>query len=210
MSDDTPPLTVPPRDVARALREADGLTVAVLDHPTSTTSTTPTEMDRSVQDSPHRHWPARRKVHLGTPHAMRPLVWSEDLLHYAVALVLVIAAFVVLVRSVYTSVVDPGPFSQAIPALIDSALFVIIVLEIFTTVLSHFRDAGLQLQPFLIIGIISSVRHLLVVGARSSLGESVADFQRTMVELGVNVGIAVVLVVALVLVNRSGIKRRHA
>ena len=201
------PLDAALRDVASTVREVDGLAVAVLDRATSTTIT-PTETG-SVQDSPHRHWPPRRRVHHGTPHAMRPLVWAEDLLHYTVALVLVIAAFVVLARSVYTSVVDPGPFSQAIPALIDSALFVIIVLEIFTTVLSHFRDAGLQLQPFLIIGIISSVRHLLVVGARSSLGESVDDFQRTMVELAVNVGIAVVLVVALVLVNRSGIKARH-
>jgi uncharacterized membrane protein (DUF373 family) len=154
-----------------------------------------------------RHWPRRRTIHKGTPHVMRPLVWAEDLLHYAVSTVLIVAAFVVLIRSVYSSVVHPGPFSSALPNLIDNVLFVIIVLEIFTTVLSHFRDGGLQLEPFLIIGIISSVRHILVVGARSSLGESVDDFHRTITELSADVGIAFVLVIALVLVHRSGIRR---
>ena len=35
-------------------------------------------------------------------------------------------------------------------------LFVIIVMEILRTVVAHFDDAGLQLKPFLIIGIISA------------------------------------------------------
>jgi uncharacterized membrane protein (DUF373 family) len=150
-----------------------------------------------------RHWPPRRRVHGGTPRGMQPLVWAEDFLHYAVATVLLIAAFIVLIHSVRDALVEPAPFSQRVPALIDGVLFVIIVLEIFTTVLSHFRDGGLQLQPFLIIGIISAVRHILVVGARSSLGESVINFDHTMIELTVNVGIAIILVVALAIVNRS-------
>ncbi len=154
-----------------------------------------------------RHWPPRRKVHGGTPRGMQPLVWAEDVLHYSVSAVLIATAFVVLVHSVWAALFNPGPFSQAIPELIDSALTVIIVLEIFTTVLSHFRDGGLQLQPFLVIGIVSAVRHILVVGARSSLtGESSkiagAAFDHSMIELGVNVGIALVLVMALVLVTR--------
>jgi uncharacterized membrane protein (DUF373 family) len=156
-----------------------------------------------ITDDHGRPWPERRKVHHGTPQAMRPLVWAEDFLHYAVAAVLIAAAFVVLGRAIYTAVVNDGSLSRSIPALVDSVLFVIIVLEIFTTVLSHFRDGGLQLQPFIVIGIISSVRHLLVVGARSSLGEDIKDFERTMVELAVNVGIAVALVVALVLLRRA-------
>lgn len=160
-------------------------------------------------ETSHR-WPARRRVHRGTPGPMRPLVWAEDLLHYAVATVLVVSAMVVLVRSVWVSLSAHESFASAIPAVIDGALFVIIVLEIFDTVLSHFRDGGLQLRSFLVIGIISSVRHLLVVGARSSLGESVVNFDRTMVELGVNVGIGFVLVAALVLISRAEIRREEA
>ena len=140
---------------------------------------------------------------------MRPLVWAEDLLHYVVSIVLLATAIIVMINSVVSAIDDHSDLAHAIPALIDSVLFVIIVLEIFTTVLAHFRDGSLQLQPFLIIGIISAVRHILVVGARSSLEKSGAEsFTNTMVELGVNVMIAVVLVVALVLVSKSGIKRQ--
>jgi hypothetical protein len=39
-------------------------------------------------------------------------------------------------------------------------LFVVIVLERMSIVVAHFDQAGLQLQPFLIIGVISGVRHI--------------------------------------------------
>jgi uncharacterized membrane protein (DUF373 family) len=175
----------------------------------------------SATDLP-RHWPPRHKVHQGTPHTMRPLVWAEDGLHYAVAFVLVAVAGIVLVHALYdplrVALHDPKltfDFQTQIPNLVDRVLFVIIILEIFTTVLAHFRDGSLQLQPFLIIGIISAVREILVIGAKSSAAAGGAKataanhlgFTEDMTSLGVHLAIAVVLVVALVLVNRSGIKR---
>jgi uncharacterized membrane protein (DUF373 family) len=147
-----------------------------------------------------RHWPPRRELHADAPATMQPLVWAEDALQYAVAAVLMVTAVVVLARSVYSAVFNTEPFAKQIPDLIDAVLFVIIVLEIFTTVLSHFHEGGLQLRPFLVIGIISAVRHILVVGARASLGGTVVDFQRTMIELGVNTAIVLGLVLALILV----------
>jgi uncharacterized membrane protein (DUF373 family) len=169
------------------------------------------DIDITVDEAESQLWPPRRRVHEGTPHAMRPLVWAEDILHYAVALVLVATAGVVLVHSLGIAVTHPKSFNTQIPELVDSALFVIIVLEIFTTVLAHFRDGSLQLQPFLIIGIISAVREILVVGARSSLAGSERDtlFTQHMIALGVDLMIALLLVIALVLVKRCGIKREY-
>ena len=74
------------------------------------------------------------------------------------------------------------------------------MLELFSTVVSHFREGGFQLKPFLIIGIVSGVRHVLTAGARTALD---THFNKIMIELGVNTGIVVGLVVALVLVHRS-------
>jgi uncharacterized membrane protein (DUF373 family) len=148
------------------------------------------------------HWPPRRVVHQDTPRTLRPLTWGQDFLQYAVAVVLIGAAVVVLFHSVYEAVFHAGEFTEQIPALIDSVLFVIIVLEIFSTVLSHFREGGFQLKPFLVIGIISAVRHILIVGAKSSLGGTVSHFNQTMIELGVNAGIVIVLVVALRLIRK--------
>jgi uncharacterized membrane protein (DUF373 family) len=134
---------------------------------------------------------------------MRPLVWAEDALQYAVAGILVVVGVAVLVKTSVDALTSDESFATVVPHVIDSILFVIIILEIFTTVLAHFRDAGLQLKPFLVIGIISAVRHILIVGAKSSLGATVTHFDETQIELGVNVGIVLVLVVALVLVHRS-------
>ncbi len=84
-------------------------------------------------------------------------------------------------------------------------LFVVIILELLETVMSHFEGGGFQLQPFLVIGIISAVRHILTVGARLSLlGEGTYDaFKRAQVELGVNAAVVVALALALILVRRS-------
>lgn len=95
--------------------------------------------------------------------------------------------------------------SEIVPAVINSLLFVVIVLELLGTVTAHFKRGGFQLRPFLIIGIISAVRHILTVGAKSSLGKGIPndEFTRVMVEYGVNVGIIVALVIALAIISRT-------
>jgi uncharacterized membrane protein (DUF373 family) len=132
---------------------------------------------------------------------------AEDLVHYAVALVLVGVAAVVLIRSVVDMIEGHhDTFPERVTAVINSILFVIIVMEILRTVVAHFDDAGLQLKPFLIIGIISAVRHILTVGAQASLGaaaHSPDEFSHSQVELGVNAAVVMALVLGLVLVWRS-------
>ena len=133
---------------------------------------------------------------------------TEDLVHYAVALVLVAVAGVVLVHSVGELVSSEEEFATVVTDVINSILFVIIVMEILRTVIAHFDDAGLQLKPFLIIGIISAVRHILTVGAQASLGASgdehaAENFSHAQIELGVNAAVVIALVIGLTLVWRS-------
>ena len=82
-------------------------------------------------------------------------------------------------------------------------LFVVIVLELMSTVVAHFEHAGFQLQPFLIIGIISGVRHILTVGARLSLAGEVTGraFRQSQIELGVEAAVVLGLGLALFLVR---------
>jgi uncharacterized membrane protein (DUF373 family) len=135
---------------------------------------------------------------------------AEDMVHYAVALVLVAIALVVLGHSVLDLFDSEEHFAKLVTDVINSILFVIIVMEILRTVVAHFDDAGLQLKPFLIIGIISAVRHILTVGAQASLGaadsdasHAATDFSHSQVELGVNAAVVMALVLGLVLVWRS-------
>ena len=85
-------------------------------------------------------------------------------------------------------------------------LFAIIVIEVMRTVVAHFERGGLQLQPFLIIGIISAVRGILTVGAHLSLqgsvGQKTSSVHDALLELGVNAAVVVGLALSLVLIRR--------
>ena len=127
----------------------------------------------------------------------------ENALYAAVAVVLVVVASVLLYRTVTDAFTSDRPFGEAITAAINGVLFVVIVLEIYRTVVAHLEGGGFQLRPFLVIGIISAVRHILLIGTQSLSGDTAKAFYRAQIELGVNAAVALGLVVALVLLHRS-------
>ncbi len=136
---------------------------------------------------------------------LRVLHLAEDLIHYLVAIAMIFLAGYVLFRSA-VDFFDKSDYATRVIGGINGVLFVVIVLELLTTVLAHFHDSGFQLTPFLIIGGISAVRHILTIGAQESLGEesNQSAFNHAQIGLGVNAGVTLVMVVALVLMHRSG------
>lgn len=131
--------------------------------------------------------------------------WGKSLhyldrgLHWAVAFGLVAVAIAVFVQAVWVAFAEIGhDFMGTVLRVVNDLLFVIIVLEVLSTVTSHFEHRDFALKPFLIVGTISVVRHLLMVGARMSmLGEGPpGQFEHYLVELGVNGVLTLVLVVA--------------
>jgi uncharacterized membrane protein (DUF373 family) len=138
------------------------------------------------------------------PWLLAVLTVIEDLVYLAVALVLVGIAVASLWETVDTVVNSGESFAVTVTNAVNGVLFVVIVLEIFRTLLAHLEGGGFQLRPFLIIGIISAVRHVLLVGAQSVSEGSNRQFNHAQIELGVNAGVALILVIALVLLHRSG------
>jgi uncharacterized membrane protein (DUF373 family) len=128
---------------------------------------------------------------------------AEDLVHYAVAVVLMVVAVIVLYKTAYD--LANTHFPKIVPSAttaVNGVLFAIIVMEVMRTVVAHFEQGGLQLQPFLIIGIISAVRGILTVGARLSQDSSTSMIHTALLELGVNAAVVVGLAGALVLIRR--------
>ncbi|HEY4429317.1 MAG TPA: phosphate-starvation-inducible PsiE family protein [Solirubrobacteraceae bacterium] len=124
-----------------------------------------------------------------------------------VAVVLLVVAAIVLWRAVHDLATSDQPLVTATTTAVNAVLFTIIILEVMRTVLAHLEDAGLQLQPFLIIGTISAVRSILAVGARLSLQGTQHEPARSVIdtalrELGVNAAVVLGLAVALTLVRR--------
>jgi uncharacterized membrane protein (DUF373 family) len=132
---------------------------------------------------------------------------ADDLVHYGVAMVLMIVAAVVLYHTTYDLATTSEPFAQTATTAVNGALFAIIIMEVMRTVMAHFDRGGLHLQPFLVIGIISAVREILSVGAHLSLQSPGQDGGLTTVhlalmELAVNGAVVLGLAAALVLIRR--------
>ena len=132
------------------------------------------------------------------------LVQAESITFMAIAVALVIIAVVVFVRGVHDLVLAPHgeQFAVTITTGVNDALFIVVILELVRTIVARLEGGGFQLQPLLVIGIISATRDILTVGAELSLVGGQRPLGRTMIELGINAGVVVALSVALVLVRR--------
>jgi uncharacterized membrane protein (DUF373 family) len=133
---------------------------------------------------------------------LRILERGEMVMFIAIAIALLAIAIAVFVRGVHDLLLAPAQedFTVTVTRAVNSVLFIVVVLELLRTIVARLEGGGFQLQPFLVIGIISATRDILTVGAELSLGQ--VPVTRTMTELAVNAGVVVALAVALVLVRR--------
>jgi len=123
----------------------------------------------------------------------------EDVFHVFLTVLLFLVALgaviFTVIRLFNTEPFYPNGMLQAI----NDILFVVIILEIARTVIARFNSGFYQLSRFLVIGVIASVRHILSVGSSLtlSIGKTPEAFERGIVELLVNGGIVVALVLAI-------------
>jgi uncharacterized membrane protein (DUF373 family) len=146
--------------------------------------------------------------HGGRPHsriAVAIFGGVEDLLHYAVAAVLVVLAGAVLVRTVAHLLPRGASFLPGVLDSINGVLLVVIILEILRTVLAHFTERGFPLRYFLVIGVISATRHILTVAVHLSVAQHLEpDATRlALIELLASAGVVLGLVAALFLLART-------
>ena len=100
--------------------------------------------------------------------------------------------------------------SQALLDVVDRLLFLLMLVEILHTVRVSMRSGRLTCEPFLIVGLIASIRRVLVITLQSSevmhgamTEERAALFQASMIELGVLGGLILVMVLSIFLLHRA-------
>ncbi|MCA9467351.1 MAG: phosphate-starvation-inducible PsiE family protein [Nitrospira sp.] len=98
-------------------------------------------------------------------------------------------------------------FLMVVPAslaLVHDLLLVIILLELFRTIINFLKTKIITLEPFLYICVIASTRRILTTGAQVASLEELSDhvFQRYLLDLGANVLVIVALVGAVYVVRR--------
>jgi uncharacterized membrane protein (DUF373 family) len=113
---------------------------------------------------------------------------------------------VVFAHSWYVFLISVG--SKAVPAvlaLVHDLLLVIILLELFRTIINFLKTKTITLEPFLYICVIASTRRILTTGAQIAYMEDLPDqmFHRYLLDLGANVLVVLALVLAVYLVRRA-------
>lgn len=126
----------------------------------------------------------------------------SDLFHIVIAISLLISAALILFNA-FTHFKSLA--SDSVSHLINEILFVLIVMEIFVTVITYLREHRVTFQPFLVVGIIASIRKILTIEAHLSIEEEITReiFVRSMVDLGVNTGIVFILVFSFYLLSKA-------
>jgi uncharacterized membrane protein (DUF373 family) len=140
---------------------------------------------------------------------LRLLIATEQALLYAVSLFLLAIGAMVLAVSVMTIITSREPWMERLIGSLEALLLILIIMEIFLTVLNHLRGGGIQLEFFVVIGIIALVRHILSIVVRLAVPESGVESRRELLELTVDAG-AIFLLVAALAVARWSLRRSEA
>jgi uncharacterized membrane protein (DUF373 family) len=135
----------------------------------------------------------------------RAFTATEDVVYIGLGLLLASSALTLLV----TGVID---FGQSVVAgkasiidLIDRVLLILLIIELLYTVQVSFREHALVPEPFLLVGLISVIRRVLVLTAEfDQLHEKTASIsQHFAIELAVLTGLILALAISLVLLRKS-------
>ena len=124
----------------------------------------------------------------------RALEVAENLIYGGIALFLVVSAFVLLAVAAKTTWGLTSDFSQQpLLEVLDVLLLVFIVVELLFAVRTTVEKRELVAEPFLLVGIIASIKEIVVLSVEAAgIAGGGAEFRDRMVEIAV-LGVLVVL-----------------
>jgi uncharacterized membrane protein (DUF373 family) len=135
----------------------------------------------------------------------RAFTTVEDVVYIGLGLILAGSAFWLLVTGVIDYVQSVVSGRAETIKLLDRILLILLIVELLYTVQVSFREHALLPEPFLLIGLISAIRRVLVLTAefgefRENAPESVQHF---LIELGVLTVLILALAISLVLLRKT-------
>ncbi|HEX9030835.1 MAG TPA: phosphate-starvation-inducible PsiE family protein [Streptosporangiaceae bacterium] len=130
--------------------------------------------------------------------AMGISIWilehSQDVVTVLIGVVLIFLAAALLISGIVEFASSAHPIAESAKALLDRALFVLILIEIVHTVVLSLQAHRLIAQPFVVVGLVAVIRRILLV-LSSAKPTSPA-------ELGLLIGMVAVFVAGLIAVSR--------
>ncbi len=120
-----------------------------------------------------------------------------------------IVATLLLLSGTLASVWDVArhwPDTTNVFLVVDKLLFVLMLVEILHTVRQSIASDQIAVEPFLIVGLIASVRRILIVTvevANEGKGQNPVEFNHAMIELAVLGALTLILIVSIYMSRRS-------
>ncbi|MEK6791621.1 MAG: phosphate-starvation-inducible PsiE family protein [Deltaproteobacteria bacterium] len=122
----------------------------------------------------------------------KAFVIIDDVILLLVAIGIIAVAILLLIEAA-TDFID---FSKhSISHIVSDLMFVLIIMELFRQVLRQINRHTFSLNPFIYIGVIASIRGILLTQMKLGLGE--AEWQSGVLQLLVHAAIVLVLVISL-------------
>src|SRR5438477_4828093 len=146
-----------------------------------------------------------------TSHAATALSRSESVVLVLIGIALVLVAVLLL----YSGMHDlreavhrgPGEIEHKAIEILNTVLLVMMTMEIVYTVAISLESHTLNAEPFLIIGVIASIRRMLVITATSTEQEAHPEqFHNMLVELGLLAATVIALTAAIWILRYSAHK----
>ncbi len=129
---------------------------------------------------------------------------ADDWVNAVVAVTLLGLAVAIILNTLYKAIGGvTGNVFESTSYILDRLLLVLIVLEILWTIITYLESHKVPLEPFLYVGIITSIRKLLIIGAEAEIAHLRENLQYIAIDMGINVTVIIVLVIGLYLIRKS-------
>jgi len=130
--------------------------------------------------------------------ADRVLLFLEDAVYWAIALVLVVGSGALIVAQFNTLLrLRDAPAKVVIVDVLDGLLLIFIFVELLYAVRSCLRSHEIVAEPFLIVGILAGIKEIVVLSVEAAaLLNKGPEFARAAVEIGVLGAVVLILAVA--------------
>lgn len=138
--------------------------------------------------------------------ADRVLRIAENVVYSFAGVLLAGGAVLVLAVALYHLVVDVGEgVEESVTGALDGLLLVFILLELLAGVRATMKERKLVAEPFLVVGIIASIKEIVLLTLESKEIYATDDpaFENAMIEIGVLAGVILLLALASYLVRRK-------
>jgi uncharacterized membrane protein (DUF373 family) len=132
--------------------------------------------------------------------------WLDRLGYMTAGFSLLVLGMIIFAQAWYVFITVAGQ-AGLLPSglkLLNDLLLVIILLELFRTVIRFLQTEVLDLEPYLAVGIIACTRRVLTASAELShqLNITETQFYQYIMDVGLNVTVIMVLVVGVFLVRK--------